>query len=405
MVAFMLSRRNAWAVTLAATLTMAVSYLDRQTLANLAPSVKTDLEISEFAYGWLASAFSFAYLFATPLAGWWIDRIGARRGLVISVLAWSTVAALHAVIPSFAFLFTLRIALGLTEGPSFPGSAQTVQRVLSPEEQSRGFGVLFTGSSIGAMLAPLLSSRLYDLAGWRMAFLGTAAIGLLWVPLWMHLTSRPDVRVQLDADTTRADRAARTPWPSVMTDPVMLRALLGIAAAAPVFGYIQHWGALYLVHNFGVLQEHTGNFLWLPPLMFDAGAIVFGDLAARRRRISDARPLVLFAVAMALAAGLCALPHAATPWQTMAIAGVALAGAGGLYTLITANLLANVARDRVSFAGGVMAGAQSLMLIILHPLIGWWVNTHHDYTMVSISVGLWVLPGSLAWMLWRVRKA
>src|SRR5678816_4665724 len=113
----MVSRRMAWQVALVATFTMTVSYVDRQTLAVLAPSVTKALGISDQAYGWLGSAFSMAYLIGTPFAGWWIDRAGARRGLVASVFAWSAVAALHALVPGFAMLFVLRLALGITEGP------------------------------------------------------------------------------------------------------------------------------------------------------------------------------------------------------------------------------------------------------------------------------------------------
>src|ERR1041385_4755324 len=161
---------------------MTVSYIDRVTLATLAKSVKSALDINDTAYGWLSSAFSIAYLFGTPIAGWWIDRAGARRGLVASLLVWSVVAALHALVPTFGILFVLRIALGLAEAPSFPGGAQTMQRVLPPQERSRGFGLLFTGSSIGGMLAPLIATALYNAAGWRVAFLGTAAVGLVWIP-------------------------------------------------------------------------------------------------------------------------------------------------------------------------------------------------------------------------------
>jgi len=121
----------AWLVAVVATLTMTVSYADRLTLSVLAPAVTKELEISEEAYGWLGSAFAMAYLFGTPFAGWWIDRAGARRGLVASVLAWSAVAALHAIVPGFGVLFMLRLALGITEGPGFPGASQTVQRIRS----------------------------------------------------------------------------------------------------------------------------------------------------------------------------------------------------------------------------------------------------------------------------------
>src|SRR5262245_61829745 len=108
-----------WAVAIAATLTMTVSYIDRSTFAALALSVNPALGISDSEYGWLQSAFPIAYLVTAPLAGWWIDRIGARRGLVWSVLIWSGVAALHAVVPGFWVLFAMRIALGAAEAPSF----------------------------------------------------------------------------------------------------------------------------------------------------------------------------------------------------------------------------------------------------------------------------------------------
>src|SRR5688572_14297541 len=162
-----LSRSRAWALALVATFTMAVSYVDRQTLAVLSLSVCEALQINEQQYGWLQSAFSIAYLVGAPIAGRWIDRVGSPRGLLMAVIVWSIIAALHAFAPGFAVLFMLRIALGLAEAPSFPGAAQTVHRALPPDQRSRGMGILFTGSSFGAMIAPPLATFLAAHYGWR----------------------------------------------------------------------------------------------------------------------------------------------------------------------------------------------------------------------------------------------
>ena len=51
-----------WALVLVATSTMAVSYVDRQAVAALAPTITKDLAISDASYGLLGSAFSMAYL-------------------------------------------------------------------------------------------------------------------------------------------------------------------------------------------------------------------------------------------------------------------------------------------------------------------------------------------------------
>jgi ACS family hexuronate transporter-like MFS transporter len=390
-----LSRRAAWAITIAATATMMISYVDRATLAVLAPSVTLDLDISDEQFGWLLSAFSMAYLIGTPLAGWWIDRVGARRGLVVSLALWSTVAALQSIVPGLWTLFALRLALGIAEGPGFPGAAQAVNRVLPPESSSRGYGVLFTGSSIGGLLAPIAAAALYRAAGWRVAFLTTAAAGLVWIPAWILVTRSAPAKAALDRRAT-ADAGPRPKLVELLRDPRMIRALVAVFAAAPLVGFAQGFGAKYLKLTFGVAQGDVGGYLWLPPLFFDLGAIGFGDLAARYRRMTAP----FYAISLVLATAMALLPVAATPWQSMLFASLSLAGAGGLYTLTTSELLSRMPPGSVAFAGGVLAGAQSLSLIIMSPIVGAQVEATQSYTQSALMLGLWVIPGALAWLLW-----
>src|SRR5688572_27156408 len=120
----------AWGVALVATLGMSVSYIDRQTLAAIAPEVTRALAIDNTQYGWLVSAFSMAYLVGAPVSGVVVDRLGARRGFAAAVLVWSIVAGAHALAISFASLFLLRVLLGAAEAPSFPAATQAIRRAL-----------------------------------------------------------------------------------------------------------------------------------------------------------------------------------------------------------------------------------------------------------------------------------
>jgi ACS family hexuronate transporter-like MFS transporter len=394
-----------WQVALVAALTMTVSYVDRQTFQVLGYAISKDLQLSESAYGLLAAAFSASYMIATPFAGIWIDRIGARRGLVSSVLAWSTVAALHAVAPGFWTLLVLRLLLGFTESPGFPAAAQTVQRILGPEDRARAFGILFTGSSIGAMLVPPAATFIYKSQdssdGWRAALLITAVAGMIWLPLWLLVTRSREVRARLDV--APAAVVASISLRELIVHPVMVRALCAIFAIAPVFGFPAAWGSKYLNREFGLEQAQMGWLLVVPPLMFDAGAILFGDLASRQRRAPGAPPLALFAVGALLATALGFVPLAQTPWQAIIITGIGIGGAGAAYTLVTADLLARIPPGSISLAGGIMAVGQSLSLVIGNPLIGWMVETQRNYDVVNVLLGLWVIPGSLVWLLWRPR--
>ena len=78
--------RRAWGITLAATAAMTLSYLDRQALSALAPTITADLKLTNTQYGLLGSAFSVAYLLAGPLAARWCDRLGAKRALLFNIL-------------------------------------------------------------------------------------------------------------------------------------------------------------------------------------------------------------------------------------------------------------------------------------------------------------------------------
>jgi ACS family hexuronate transporter-like MFS transporter len=275
-------------------------------------------------------------------------------------------------------------------------------RVLPPAARPRGFGMLFTGSSIGITIAAPFASLVFRHAGWRATFLVTAGAGLAWVPLWLFVTGRPAVREALDRRTARA---ARPPLRAVLNGR-MLRAMLAIFAIAPVSGFILTWGAKYLQAAFGVEQGDIGDYLWLPPIALDVGALGFGDLLARLHR-----PRELFVLALLLGTGIALLPMAGTPWQAVAVFALGMAGTGGMYTIATSQLLTAVPAEQVSFAGGTVAMAQSIALIIATPIMGALVDrgqhlppTAHDLGSVATGLGVWVLPGATAWILWRNRK-
>jgi len=394
------SKARAWLVAGVATLVMSVSYIDRQTLAALAPTVRKALDIDHTQYGLLTSAFSIAYLVGAPPSGALLDALGARRGLVVAVLAWSAVAAAHAVAPGFGALFALRIGLGLTEAPSFPAATQSIRRILPPESRSAGFGLLFTGSSLGAMVAAPLAVRLASASSWRLAFVATAAVGLLWVPLWLVASNGRAVRARLDASEGRAAGAGGG-YGELFADPSVWRALAVIGASAPAIMFNLNWLPQLMTEARGMTQEDVGRYAWVPPILFDAGALVFGYSASwiERRRTRARGHWDLVVVAALLESSLVLVPLVHRPVPLMLLVGASMAGGAGMYVVATADLLARVDPRRTSSASGLCAAAQSLMHIVVNPVMGRWLDRTHDYHAVVVTLGLLALPGALAFAL------
>ena len=373
-----------------ATLAMSVSYLDRQTLAAIAPTVREKLLISHERFGWLTSAFALAYLAFAPVSGWLVDRVGARRALALAVLVWSVVAASHGLASSFWALVALRAALGAAEAPSFPAAAQTIRGALPVSQRSAGFGLLFTGSSIGAMVAAPLAVRITADYGFRYAFLGTAIVGLLWLPVWLLATRR--------APTPSPE--APLPRPAIgplLLNPAMIRQALIVATSAPALMLVMNWYPQYLTEASGVPKNDVGHYLWLPPLMFDAAAVTFGVVASTRdARRPAASHWGLMLVAAALTSTLALVPLVSGPWARVLLAGTSMAGGAGMYVLGTADMMRRVPAEMVATAGGLSAAVQSIVQIAASPVLGRVLDRSHAWSGALVLLGLIAIPGALA---------
>jgi predicted MFS family arabinose efflux permease len=196
----------------------------------------------------------------------------------------------------------------------------------------------------------------------------------------------------------------------LVAHPAVLRAVVLVLASAPFIAFVLLWTSKYLRAVFHVPQSDVGHYLWLPPLCFDVGSIVFGAIATRRDRRDYASGLprrqhtLLVVVATLLFLVGVGVPRAYDVWSMIVLAGIAAAGGGGLYALVTADMLARVGPESVSTAGGITAAAQSLAYIIANIAIGDVVQRTHSYTGVTIALSLLVLPGTLFWITRRVPR-
>jgi ACS family hexuronate transporter-like MFS transporter len=389
-----LSTLASWSIAVVATLAMSVSYLDRQALSAVAKTVRTDLHIDHAQYGLLAAGFGCAYLVGAPLAGVMLDRVGARRGMVIAVLVWSAVAALHSAAGSFASLLLLRVLLGLAESPSFPGAVQAMRRALPPAQRSAGAGLLFTGSSVGAMVAAPLALYLSTKYDWRLAFVVIALVGLLWIPVWLVATRR----LFDGASTELAAPVSVHPAQPLFARRSSIRSMLLVFTSAPAIMLVLTWFPQYLAEGRQATAPEMARVLWIPPVAFDMGALGFGALGSALRDVNARPPRWLVGAAALLASTLAFVHMASSIGGAVAIASVCMAGGAGLYVLVMADLLTQVPPSETSRAGGMLAAAQSLAHIIANPMVGVIVDRTHTFTAVMVGLGVMVLPGAMLWM-------
>jgi ACS family hexuronate transporter-like MFS transporter len=388
--------RASWSVAVVAAFALTASYIDRQALSLLAPTVRDALGINHFGYGALTGAFSLAFLIGAPVAGRFVDRLGARSGLALALVVWSVVSGLHGMASSFAALFVLRVALGATAAPSLPGAARAVRRVLPPGSRSTGYSLLFTGSSLGAVLAAPLVISLKMTFGWQLAFVGTSLIGLAWLPIWLlatrgsHSTLRPHGEPR--------QRAEDVPWGEIFGERSVQRALVLVFLSAPAVMFVYNWYAQLLVERLYEGQNDIWRYLWAPPLMFEVGAVGAGWIIGERRSEGKSRALVFLGAL--LVGALAYVPYVNDALMATVLACVAMVGAGAIHVLATTDMLARVPAHMAMRAGGATASGQALAYVFSAPIVGAVLDRSQSYTPVMYAVGLLALPGAILWVLW-----
>jgi ACS family hexuronate transporter-like MFS transporter len=71
-----------WIPCTAMMLVSLISYIDRNTLAILSPTILKECRLTDEQYGFIISAFSVAYMIANPLWGRLLDRFGLWIGML-----------------------------------------------------------------------------------------------------------------------------------------------------------------------------------------------------------------------------------------------------------------------------------------------------------------------------------
>jgi len=345
-----------------------ISYVDRNTLAVLAPTILRETGLSAEQYGLVISAFSLAYMVANPLWGRLLDRWGLRWGMYAAVSVWTAASAAHAFMRGFWGFAVARAFLGFGEGATFPGGLRAAMQTLPVHLRSRGIAVAYSGGSLGAVLTPLIVTPIALAWGWRAAFLFTGVIGVTWLGVWSVVSRRPDVRQRPPKPATPAGPVG----PRWLDRHIWSFAILYALGALPI-AFVLYGAAIYLHEALGASQRLIGALLWIPPLGWEAGYFFWGwmaDRAARRHADRSAQLRRLMAVLAALALPLGIVPWAGHLGLAMVLLWVAMFDAAGFIILSLAYATDVYTARHAGFISGVGSGAWSAAVAIIMPVFG-----------------------------------
>ncbi len=384
----MIASRLRWLAIGIFILSTSLNYLDRQLVAALAPTLKSEFQLNNQQYGQIQSAFSIAYALAATLAGWFVDAMGLMRGTIIAAVVWSLAGGATALFHSFAGLLGCRTVLGAAEAASIPSAGKANATYLASHELALGTALNQVGISIGLVAAPLIVAAIAPRYGWRATFVICGALGLVWAPLWWLTSKRVPGR--------ELKKEENGPIGALLRDRRFWGLAVANALVMTTYALWTTWTTLYFVQERHMTQDQANQqFAWIPSVFAIAGGFAGGGLAYRWIRRGSAPEAARLRACWIGALFL--LLTAAVPLMPTAGLAAAVISLSFFWTLtISTNVYALpidlFGAGRAAFGVAALTCSYGLMTTFVSPAIGAVVD-HAGFTPVCAVASVLPLAG------------
>ncbi len=393
-----------------------LNYLDRNTVAILAPSIQKDLSISDQQYAHVMSFFMIAYTIAYLCSGWVVDVLGPRISLSLFVGWWSISNGLTGLARGVGSLSACRFMLGLGEAGGYTASPKVVSEWFPAKDRGVAVGLYSVGGALGAVIAPLLVVQLSGHFGWRGVFAVTPLFGLAFVGLWLWLYRKPEehkwlteeertlILTERKQDDEPGEQIAwRARLTGILTNPAVWALMFARLLTDPVWYFLNFWFPKYL-NSERHLAQHELSKIWIVFLAADVGFLGAGfisgwfvrrgceSMASRRRVLLGAACLVPLAPFITLSPGI----GGAFVFASI----IAMAHTAWLASIST-YIVDMVPKRILATAFGFIAAGSAAGGIIMNEAVGW-VVTHYSYRPVFfVMVVLHPIAFLLVWLFAR----
>jgi ACS family hexuronate transporter-like MFS transporter len=249
------------------------------------PQVVIDDKLKKM-YSYIYMFFMVAYGMSQLLSGKLYDKIGTRKGFVLSAFIWGTADMLTSFATGMVSLSFFRVLLGLGEAGPWPGTVKSNAEWFPLKERAFAQGLFGAGGSIGNIFAPIIISMLFIAVGWKTTFIIIGSLGLIWTIPWLLLNKHkpadhPNITAEEKAyilagqiSTTSIDKGKT--WTELLQEKKTYSVVLGRFFLDPVWWMFVAWLPIYLSNKFKLDIKQVAFSAWVPYVGAAMGAIIGG---------------------------------------------------------------------------------------------------------------------------------
>ena len=357
-----------------------INYIDRQVIGLLKPTIEGDLGWSEADYGFIVTAFQIAYAIGLITTGRLLDKYGTRIGYLWAIVVWSIAGMAHAAARNVTSFAIYRFVLGIGESANFPAAVKSVAEWFPKKERAFAAGLFNSGSTVGAILGPIIVSGITVAFGWRWAFIITGALGFIWIIFWLAYYHVPEKHPKIskeeleyihqDKDENNDEESIR--WIELFK----YKQTIGICSTRFISDWVW-WFFLFWIPDF-LSKTHGVNIkeVVLPLIIIYAvssiggigGGWISSNFIKKGKTIDYARKVTILICALVILPVML-VPQVTNLWVAVALISLAAAGhqgwASNIFTIVSDIYPKNAVGSMMGLSGfmGAIGGALSASFV------------------------------------------
>nr|WP_231706267.1 MFS transporter [Arthrobacter sp. zg-Y40] len=334
-------------------------------MTSMALYAVEEFAASDSAGGFASGSFVIGALLARVFAGKFLDFVGRRRLLIVSLAVFVVAALLYIPADSLALLLTVRIIHGAAFGAASTSLSASVMGLIPINRRGEGTGYFGISTTLATAVGPFLAVMLVDSVSYRALFLVTTACAA--VALVLSLVLRLPER-------TPTLEEQKNKWRMHLTD-IIDPGALSIASVMFIAG-AAYAGVLSFLNSYAQSEGLVlGASLFF---VVYAAVVLVSRLFVGRIQDRHGDNAVIYPTLVSFAAGLALLAYAPNN-AVLAVAGIFLGfGFGALMPCAQAIAVSMAPAHRIGLATSTFfilmdagIGVGPLLLGMLLPVTGY----------------------------------